>query len=439
MRTRMVRVSAAAVLAMALGGAWALHLLAQEGAQDTAQQAAQVKEKPKGKIEAVTEKPASEVVLGQALSRLSESVREKKETLSLEEMLAQALKNHPEVRIAEAKVREAEAEVDRARLQVTQKVIAAYRAIETERALVRDAETRHSHQVSLVSKGFASKSDLANLQTVLADRKAKLAELEMELPYLLGRPSQTQSALRHLARAYQVAQVDDLATQQSATRYVSALSTQRLLRSRLAQSGQEPIREPMADRIRKGLDTPVGVQYKDKPLTEVLKDLEKQVPGVPFVPHLGSHQEVKVTVELAERVPLAAALQALEDISGIRFGIREYGILAFGPTRAVDGWVSPQDFWKQPPAVKWLAKEVQGEVKAVDEKNGLIQINIGSDAGLEKGHTLEVYRLKPKPKYLGPIRLLEVKEKESVGKPMGNLKDPMQVGDQVSSSPQAKD
>src|SRR5437588_11514314 len=42
---------------------------------------------------------------------------------SLEEALASALKNNPDIRVAESKVQEAEAELNRSRLQVTQKVV----------------------------------------------------------------------------------------------------------------------------------------------------------------------------------------------------------------------------------------------------------------------------------------------------------------------------
>ena len=40
-------------------------------------------------------------------------------------------------------------------------------------------------------------------------------------------------------------------------------------------------------------------------------------------------------------------------------------------------------------------------VKATDSQSGYITVSIGSDAGLSKGDTLEVYRLKPEAAYLG--------------------------------------
>jgi hypothetical protein len=75
----------------------------------------------------------------------------------------------------------------------------------------------------------------------------------------------------------------------------------------------------------------------------------------------------------------------------------------------------------------------------VTEKSGdLIRISIGSDAGLEKGHTLDVFRLKPTPQYLGQIRLTDVRAAEAVGVPVDRMKYPVQKGDFVSNDVTAK-
>ena len=75
----------------------------------------------------------------------------------------------------------------------------------------------------------------------------------------------------------------------------------------------------------------------------------------------------------------------------------------------------------------------------VTEKSGdLIRISIGSDAGLEKGHTLDLFRLKPSPQYLGQIRLTDVRAAEAVGVAVDKLKYPVQKGDFVSNDVNAK-
>ncbi len=76
------------------------------------------------------------------------------------------------------------------------------------------------------------------------------------------------------------------------------------------------------------------------------------------------------------------------------------------------------------------APHVEGVVtKAAD---GLVEISIGTDAGVAKGMTLEVYRLDP-PLYLGSLRILEVRDKESVGKPVKAPPKALQPGDHVTN------
>ena len=77
---------------------------------------------------------------GAALKALGEKVAPT--VPSLEEMLTQATRDNPDVRVAEAKVREAEAELNRARLVVMQKVIELHSSLESQKAQVLTAEAQ---------------------------------------------------------------------------------------------------------------------------------------------------------------------------------------------------------------------------------------------------------------------------------------------------------
>ena len=89
----------------------------------------------------------------------------------------------------------------------------------------------------------------------------------------------------------------------------------------------------------------------------------------------------------------------------------------------------PTIYDKAPPP-----EDVKGIVKAADAESGLVTISIGSDAGINKGHTLEVYRLKPSPIYVGTMRILDVRPNEAVGKLLANQRrGPVKVGDEVAS------
>jgi hypothetical protein len=77
-------------------------------------------------------------------------------------------------------------------------------------------------------------------------------------------------------------------------------------------------------------------------------------------------------------------------------------------------------------------EDVKGSIKAVADKDGLVTINLGSDSGLSRDHTLEVYRLKPNPQYVGMVRILDVRPNEAVGK-LTLRRGTVQVGDEVAS------
>lgn len=78
-------------------------------------------------------------------------------------------------------------------------------------------------------------------------------------------------------------------------------------------------------------------------------------------------------------------------------------------------------------------QNVEGIVTETTPRGDLVKISIGSDAGLARGHTLDVFRLKPTPQYLGQIRLTDVRAAEAVGQPVDKMKYPVQKGDFVAN------
>jgi hypothetical protein len=77
--------------------------------------------------------------------------------------------------------------------------------------------------------------------------------------------------------------------------------------------------------------------------------------------------------------------------------------------------------------------DVSGRVKNYDPTSGLLTITVGSDAGVLKGHTLQVYRLEPRGDYVGVVRILEVRPNEAVGKFVNKPRIPVQVNDKVAN------
>jgi hypothetical protein len=80
-------------------------------------------------------------------------------------------------------------------------------------------------------------------------------------------------------------------------------------------------------------------------------------------------------------------------------------------------------------------EDVHGRVKSTDAQSGYVTIDIGSDAGINRDNTLEVYRLQPEPRYLGTIRIVAVNAHEAVGRPVTTQrKGLIQVGDEVAAN-----
>ena len=83
-------------------------------------------------------------------------------------------------------------------------------------------------------------------------------------------------------------------------------------------------------------------------------------------------------------------------------------------------------------------KKLDGKIEKIDAKDAsLVQISLGAEHGLEKDHTLDVYRTQPEPKYLGMIRIVEVSKQSSFGRliTIGNSTNRavLKEGDHVTS------
>ena len=79
---------------------------------------------------------------------------------------------------------------------------------------------------------------------------------------------------------------------------------------------------------------------------------------------------------------------------------------------------------------------VVGEVKRIDPTNRLLELTIGADDGLVVGHELYIFRIKPRPEYIGKIAIVTVDPDQAVAKVVGNTFQGKKIkeGDIVSST-----
>jgi hypothetical protein len=409
------------------------------------------------RVDGQEQKPANpESKPGQPLARKLDTLRAQadKPTLpSLEAVLTDALKSNPDIRVAEAKVREAEAELNKIRLQVLQRVVALHQAVESQKEALKNAQSQYEGYRTRFEVVQIQAPELARMRGTLSLEKGKLATQEAELNAVLGKLPQgmmTNLAKPGIDFATTNIDLDELARFVARRRdSLSALGALDLGNVGFPP-GQTSKRSqstggPLAEKIRSALDKPITIKIQDGGLAAVIAAITRLVPDVPF--HTLTQADIGLKANLHfEQVALGAILQAVEDSfpgpPGVRLVIRDYGILVTLDSIAPAGAVSVHDFWKgrtgeeksrvgqatakNPPAI-----EVEGVVKKADPQSGFIQINIGSDAGIRPGHTLEVYRLKPDAKYVGTIEIVAVKTNEAVAKPQPPSRGSIQVGDQV--------
>jgi hypothetical protein len=233
--------------------------------------------------------------------------------MSLEELIARALKENPDIRVGEAKVKEAEAELSRARMTVAQKVIAFHASLVTTRKLVEEGEDRLKAIAKLVANGTTSQKDLRDAELSLTQAKAELARLEAELPYLLGQSPRTG---KMEGTGVEVAEK---------WLYLNALQKAGGAFEHVFPN--EKVTGSIGDKVRKALDAPISLKADEKTIGDWL-DFFKDKMGVSFLDMLPKDVKgQKVSLGLSEPVPTGAALQAFSDLTGLRFAVREYGIL----------------------------------------------------------------------------------------------------------------
>src|SRR5262249_43952319 len=123
---------------------------------------------------------------------------------SLEALITDALKSHPDLRVAEAKVRDAEAALNQTRFQIIRQVSTAYSALQESKSTLLAAETLLHKFTELQKTGVADASQIEFTKARLEVERARadVAKHESDLNLLAGRAAAQQrvSVLWELAR-----------------------------------------------------------------------------------------------------------------------------------------------------------------------------------------------------------------------------------------------
>jgi len=269
---------------------------------------------------------------------------EKKAASSLEGLLAKALKDNSDIRVAESKVREAEAQMNKARMEVMQKVVKLYHEIAAHKALVEIARERFDRVKLLNNRGAIPQEEVSAAGQALQQAKANLAKAEAEMPFLTGSQPVISAVDLRLGQVWwrpPPAQEDNAALRQA-----TVLATEQLHAYYAALShGTSTVKGSTAEKLRQVLSTPVQGEFTAEKLEKLFQEKVKGFNyynragkvGAVGLPGEPGSKPPEPSIHFKEPVPLGAALQWLEDVKGWRFVVRDYGIVATDPNQAPSG------------------------------------------------------------------------------------------------------
>jgi outer membrane protein TolC len=246
---------------------------------------------------------------------------------ALEDMLEKALKQNPDILVAEAKVQEAQAELNRVRQQIMAKIVMLKADLDASKGLLKAAKTRLERLKVLSNRakdqgqaGIISEEELTTSELTFLKLSAEHAGKEAELQALVGKKSSTVTwniTAEAFAEIMEVKRTDWL--QPSA-----------------------------ADDLRNALNSKVAVKWDNAGLVDVLRSLQPKIKTVNLLASANAGKKGPVTLTLSEPITLLAALQLLEDTYSIRFVLREYGIVGMDPASIPAGAVPVSDLARQP-------------------------------------------------------------------------------------------
>ena len=272
--------------------------------------------------------------------KIAETLKEKKkEEAKLGELLEEALKNNPDVRAADAKVREAEADLHRIRIRVLNRVVSLQAEIAAARAATDEAKTRYERAKRLYETKVVALEELSSAEVTLQKFKAEQARLEAELPYLLGKLPAGAERLAAMAAFSPDVKVRWGVAPGGGT-FVDRGP------AGMVGAAEKPAGDGTAETIRRALDGPVRIDVKDSGLREVLDVLKGTAKGVNFLLAPSAPVDQAATLKLQEPIPLGAALQLIEDQFGVVCIVRDYGIVFTDRSGVPPGAVGVIDFWK---------------------------------------------------------------------------------------------
>jgi hypothetical protein len=259
---------------------------------------------------------------------------------SLEDTLDKALRNSADIKAAEAKVRDAEAELNRVRQQVLTKATALHADLNLAKRMLAVAEQSLAINERANKTGTTPLESLLAAQTMVEKHRGEVEKLETELKSLRG-----EFAVKLSSAAFSPDGGQMWAAMSDGSIRVWDVATGQASKAPAAP-GADSIKAPMLDRIKKLLNQEVEFQFDNVGVVEALQGLLLQTKSdIPLRVLLPEQSGGLVT--LKGKLTVGAWIEAIEDSDPeIRLVVRDYGLLLTTKAGVPDGALRVQDLWK---------------------------------------------------------------------------------------------
>ena len=266
----------------------------------------------------------------------------------LEEVLSAALEDNPEIRVAQAKVREAEAALNQARLEMIRQAVTLRQSTLQQQAEFN--ETKRLYANNVISAAELAQSSRASIKS------------EAQLLYLMGRtpPGAPQAGAMGAGMRSMMG---------GGAANAPAMTGGGLVGGGFIGGGAHGMMGPisrmggeglvgggdlgeirpaipkgkMAEQLRAALDKETPVAFNDTPLPEAAEFLA-EFTGLNMI--IGEDLPNTTVTLTLKKAPLGAVLQALKDRVHIEFYVRDYGMLVTPEGNAPEDGLSAHEFWQ---------------------------------------------------------------------------------------------
>ena len=287
----------------------------------------------------------------------------------LEDTLEKCLRNSADIKAAEAKVREAEAELNRVRHSVLTKATALHNDLQLAKRMLGFAEETYANLAKGLAGGAIDAVTLIAARTAVENQRGEVDKIETDLKSLRGEfefklTAETDARIR----AWDVTFADSGVRLWTSTLQLADKGDAIL-------SGTKPdhpergvnmaaVSDEMGDRVLKLLDMSLEDLTTLNKFEDTIVHLFEITENVVPYKILGAKDLVcvdEIGFPKGKTVTVAAALQSLEDsCPDLRIVIRDYGFLFTTRDRMPDGAIRVRDFYK---AAKEYAKK-KSELKS---------------------------------------------------------------------------